>query len=460
MADLKAIPLFEGLGADELNWVQENTREITVGQGEYVFRQGEPLPGFYIVLEGELQVTRFMMGHERVLGTTPRGVIVGEIPLLDGTLISTADACAIAPTRLLMFDITAFRHIFAYAPTLGARIIATATERMANIANIGRQQEKITALGKLASGLAHELNNPAAAVRRAAVSLRNSLYDLQLQALALPSTGLTPIQISELMAMQQDVIRASAGVQLSALELNDRESAIAEWLESHGIENVWEMAPIFASAGVSVSELDTLIAAMQVSDPAPLLVWMCSAFGAASLVQELEHGTRRISDLVEKVKGYTYMDEAPVQDVDIHAALENTLTMLGQRLGDRRVVREFDRNLPRVAARGTELNLIWTNLIENAADATAVTGTIRLITRFENTFAMIEINDDGVGISPEIEQRIWEPFFTTKDPATHTGLGLDIVYRVVRGHSGTIEVRPEPGRTRFIIRLPIQAMDD
>jgi signal transduction histidine kinase len=460
MDDLYAIPLFDGLNADELTWIRENTREVVVEPGEYVFRQDEPIPGFYIVLEGEMQVTRFMLGHERVLGTTPRGVIAGEIPLLDGTLISTADARAIAPTRLLVFDIPAFRRIFAYAPTLGARIIAIATERMASLANMGRQQEKITALGKLASGLAHELNNPAAAARRAAASLRTSLYDLQLQALALPSIGLTPIQISELMAMQQDVIRASAGVQISALELSDRESAIADWLEAHAIERVWEMAPVFASAGVTADDLDTLIAAMQVSDPAPLLVWMCSAFGAASLVQELEQGTRRISELVEKVKGYTYMDEAPVQDVDIHAALENTLTVLSQRIGDRRVIREFDRTLPRVAARGTELNLIWTNLIENAAEATHETGTIRLITRFENTFAMIEINDDGVGIPPDNEQRIWEPFFTTKDPASHTGLGLDIVYRVVRGHSGTIEVRPEPGRTRFIIRLPIQAMED
>jgi signal transduction histidine kinase len=460
MDELYAIPLFEGLSAEEFNWIRENTREFTVEQGEYVFRQGEPMPGFFIVLEGEMLVTRFMMGHERVLGTTPRGVIAGEIPLLDGTLISTADARAIAPTRLLMFDIPSFRRIFAFAPTLGARIIATATERMANIANMGRQQEKITALGKLASGLAHELNNPAAAARRAVASLRSSLYDLQLQALALLAIGLTPAQISELIAAQRDAIRTSAGFHLSALELSDCESAIAEWLEARGIAHGWEMAFAFANAGMTASDLDALISKMLVSDPAPLLIWMCSMFGAAGLIQELEQGTRRISDLVEKVKGYTYMDEAPVQDVDIHAALENTLSVLGQRLGSRRIIREFDPNLPRVAARGTELNLIWTNLIENAAEATDNTGTIRLITRFENTFAMIEINDDGVGISPEIEQRIWEPFFTTKDPASHTGLGLDIVHRVVRGHSGTIEVRPEPGRTRFIIRLPIQMIDE
>jgi signal transduction histidine kinase len=453
MDDLHQIPLFDGITDDEYAWLLANSTEMMLERGAYLFREGDVVEHFYIVLEGEMQVTRRIMGQDTVMGTIPRGIIGGELPILDNTLIMPAASLAILPTRLMVFTVQAFREIFARVPAVGARILAVATERMANIAGRARTQEKMTALGNLASGLAHELNNPAAAARRAANGLRGALYDIQLQAIRLTHTGLSDTQLQQLLAVQQDAIRANRSEHLAPLEYSDRETAIADWLEAKGIDNVWEMAAVFVGAGVTVEDLDALIAGIGISDPAEMLTWMCTAFTAASLVQELEVSTRRISDLIEKVKGYTYMDEAPVQDIDIHAGLDNTLTVLRPRLQNRTIIREYDPTLPRVLARGVELNQVWTNLLENAIEATPEDGVIRVITRHENDYAMVEINDNGTGIPQQNLARIWEPFFTTKDPAQHTGLGLDMVYRVIRGHSGMIECRPEPGKTRFIIRL-------
>ncbi|MDZ4764881.1 MAG: ATP-binding protein [Chloroflexota bacterium] len=457
--ELQQLSIFSHIDVSELDWVRANSRVVTVDSGDVFFRQDEPISGFYIVLDGEMQVTRYQMGHEMVMGTTPRGVMGGEIPILDGTLISSVTSTALSPTRLMVFDVPSFRQIFAFAPTLGARIMATAAERMGNIASGRRQQEKMNALGKLASGLAHELNNPASAARRAAVSLRGVLYDLQSQAIQLPNTGLSDLQVRELLSIQQDAIRSGGSEPLSPLEHSDRENAIAEWLEANGVNNVWKMAASFVDVGVTADDLDALIGGLRLQDPTTMLTWLCTAFGVAGLVHELEQSTRRISDLVEKVKGYTYMDEAPIQEIDLHAGLENTLSMLHTRIGNRIVIKQFDKTIPRISARGSELNQVWTNLLDNAIEATADDGTIHFITRNENAFAMIEINDDGAGISDEVQQRMWEPFYTTKDAAQHTGLGLDIVFRIITQHDGTMEARPEPGKTRFILRLPIKGAE-
>ncbi len=242
---------------------------------------------------------------------------------------------------------------------------------------------------------------------------------------------------------------------MNPLEQSDREEEIGNWLDAQGMEDAWEMASTLVAAGVNLEDLQALVAQLPADGLDAMLSWLNSALYAAGLLSDIEQTTRRISELVAAVKGYTFMDQAPEQDVDIHLGLENTLMVMRHKLRDVDVVREYDEDLPKIMARGSELNQVWTNLIDNAVDAMQGKGTLWLITREENDFVMVEVADDGPGIPPDVQARMFEPFFTTKETGAGTGLGLDIVYRIVKGHDGTIEARSEPGHTRFIVRLPI-----
>lgn len=455
MSELDQIELFQGLPEKELQWLRDNSHQTLLEKGEFFFEENGPAERFYIVLDGELQVTRTIDGKEMVLGTTPRGIMGGELSLLYG-IPSNVSACAIMSSRLMVLDKQAFRESFSACPTFGARVLRTAIERTQGLATNIKQQEKMAALGKLAAGLAHEMNNPAAAARRAARTLAEALPDLQAETMKLSAIGLTDVQLQSLIAFQQDAIADAATVQpLTTLEQGDREDEMGDWLDAQGIANGWEMASNFVTAGVTLDELQALAGQLPADSLEVMLSWLNSALFAAGLLNEIEQGTRRISELVTAVKGYTYMDQAPVQEVDIHQGLENTVTVMKHKLRNVTLIREYDPHLPQIRARGSELNQVWTNLLDNAIDATNGEGTLWLITRHENSFVMVEVADDGPGIPPEAQARLFEPFYTTKEVGIGTGLGLDISYRIVRQHNGTIEVQSQPGHTRFIVRLPM-----
>jgi signal transduction histidine kinase len=411
-----------------------------------------------VVLEGELQVTRTFNGSRTVLGTTPRGIIGGELDLLNGTL-SHVNSCAILPSRLMVFEAEAFRQLFAACPPVGTRVLQTAAQRMAGIATTVKQQEKMAALGKLSAGLAHELNNPAAAARRATKMLHEALPSLQDHALKLPTVETDSQQLAQLAAYQQKVIRqAVTAPKLSPLEQGDREDEIGDWLEQRGITQAWEMAATFVTAGLTLADLTDLVKPISAECAGDVLAWLHNSLYVAGLLVEIEQSTERISELVAAVKAYTYMDQAPVQEVDIHKGLENTLTMLNHKLKNVTVRREFDPELPLIQARGGELNQVWTNLIDNAIDAMHGQGKLSVITRGENNYAMVEIADSGPGIPPELMPRLFEPFFTTKEVGLGTGMGLDICYRIIQQHHGAIDVQSQPGQTRFIVRLPVDGV--
>ncbi len=457
MQELYKLKLFEDTTDDEIEWLARNSQVVSLAQGDYFIRENDPARQFYVVIEGELQVTRLINGAERVMGTTPKGIIGGELALLNGTS-SPVTVRAIVPSRLLVFELRAFREMFAACPTVGARILRIAAERTTGLAGMLKQQEKMAALGKLSAGLAHELNNPAAAARRATKTLHDTLPLLQTQAVRLNTLGLDDHQLGYLTAFQQQAVaRASTAAPLSTLEQSDREEVMSDWLAEHGIENGWELAPTFVAAHISVDELAQLITPLAPHQVGDLLNWLHTGLTAASLLNEIEQSTQRISNLVGAVKAYTYMDQAALQEVDIHQGLENTLVVLKHKLKHINLVREYDPGLPRIMAHGSELNQVWTNLIDNAIDALAGNGTIRLITRCENNFAMVEVADNGPGIPDHVLPRIFEPFFTTKDVGVGTGLGLDITYRIITQHNGTLEVQSQPGLTRFIVRLPVGA---
>lgn len=456
-ATLTDLELFADVTDDEMNWLLSHSYEVQLEYGEYFLKENEVSNRFYVVLEGELQVTRTINGTPTVMGTTPRGIIGGELGLLSGQA-AAATSRAILPSRLLVFNEPEFRALFGACPVVGTRILQIAAERLASLATRVTQNEKLAALGKFAAGLAHELNNPAAAARRATQTLFDLLPDLQAQTMRLNTLGLTETQMSNLNAVQRDAIANACNAPvLSPLENSRREDEIGDWLDEIGVEKGWELAPTFVTAGVTLDDLQELLEQYPADSRDEMARWFSCALEAADLLEEINESSRRISDLVAAIKEYTYMDQAPTQEVDLHKGLENTLKVLNHKLKNIDVVREYDPDLPRIVGRGSELNQVWTNLIDNAADAINGQGTIRLITRAENTFVMIEITDSGPGIPADVLSHIFEPFFTTKGVGVGTGMGLDISYRIIKQHSGSIEVQSQPGQTRFIVRLPVNS---
>lgn len=457
MDERYTIQLFADMPADEVQWIRDNGREVHLEPGTFFVREHATAEEFYIVLTGELQIIRTMNGREQVVGTTPRGIIGGEISLLTNTP-SQVTARALVPSDLLVLDRRAFREMFAYAPTIGTQVLQIGVNRMQGYVTTLVQQEKMAALGKMSAGLAHELNNPAAAANRAAASLRETLLLLQSQAIRLNRLSLSADQIEQLITFQQQTIsQADQAEPLSPLEQSDREDELGDWFEDQGVEGGWDLAPCFVGAAMGKNDLADLRSLLTEESFPLVLAWLHRTLDTTNLLNEIEQSTRRIAELVGAIKSYAYKDQSVVKEVDVHKSLESALLVLGHKLkrGNLHVSREYDPNLPHIQARAGELNQVWTNMIDNAIDALDGNGTIRLITRCEHDFVMVEVADDGPGIPPEVQSRLFEPFFTTKEEGKGTGLGLDISYRIIQEHNGSIEVQSQPGQTRFIIRLPV-----
>jgi len=448
------LAIFRDITDDELHWLIDHSQERSLAVGDYFGKPNDVAREFYVVLEGELQIIRSLNGQDVVMGTTPRGVIGGELWLLTGAQ-ETVSVRAIAPSRLMVFDHPHFLQIFSHVPSFATLILRTAAERMKGIARLMNQQDKLAALGKLSAGLAHELNNPASAAQRAASVLQKTLFSFTKRTMRLCECELESEHLDTLVQFhQQAALKACQAEPLSTLEQADREDELWEWLEDRAVENPSEMAATFVTAQLTVDELEELLQAMPHRAVSNVLNWLHEGLTAVSLLDEIEQSSHRISELVAAVKSYTYMDQGGSQPVDIHRDLENTLLMLKHKLKEIEVIRQFDPTLRKVQARGGELNQVWTNLLVNAIDALGGKGKIEVITRCENNFVMVEIADNGPGIPPNVLPHIFEPFFTTKGVGAGSGMGLDISYRIVEQHNGTIEVQSQPGRTRFIVRLP------
>ncbi len=320
-----------------------------------------------------------------------------------------------------------------------------------------RQSEKLATLGKLSAGMAHELNNPAAAVLRGAGQLQSSFADLQQALTLLIRANLSPAHLDLLAGIDATTrSRVRAPLYFDALRRADLESDLEDWLGSRGVEDAWEFAPALVSLGLGTKELDALIGSIEASQVPGLLRWITSSYSIYALAEEISEGAGRVSEIVRALKSYSYLDQAPVQEVDLHEGLDTTLVILRSKLRQGIAVhREYAERLPRIEAYGSELNQVWTNLIDNAIDAMNGSGDLRLTTRHDNHWATVEIQDSGPGIPETIQANIFDPFFTTKEPGKGTGLGLSISHSiVVQKHRGQITVSSSPGATRFIVRLP------
>ncbi len=458
---LKQVPLFDHLRPDQLQWLLDHGEEVNVEQGKYIFRQGDDADYFYVVLTGEMQIVQDTNGVERVLNTHRDGGFSGEVPLLSGTPY-VASARALQPTRLMRFDSQAFRDMFGVCPVIVSKLFGALQWRIQTTEALARQHEKMSALGVLSAGLAHELNNPAAAARRAASQLNHSFNDLEPLLLKL-SQRLDPAQLEQLMAIRAEAAqRLRNPDDLNSLTRGDREDELGSWLDDQGVEESWTMAPTLVTAGVDLNKLEALLDQMGSGTLSLALAWLNLSLSTTELLGEIEQGTKRIAELVKAVKSYSYMDQAPLQMIDLHEGLDDTLTMMTHKLRENKitVVKEYDRSILPLMAYGSELNQVWTNIIDNGIDAMHSAngkGTLTIRTWADDEDEWVELADDGPGIPPEIQTRIFEPFFTTKEVGKGTGLGLDIAHRViVTRHHGEVKLISQPGATRFQIRLPRQ----
>ena len=456
-ASLSPIPLFASLSEEPLQWVIAHSSEVFLSDGELLFAEGHPAEYFFVLLEGGLQVTKQISGRAVELARHQPGAFTGEVPLLTGTPY-IASVHAVGASRVLRITAADFEQMLSICSSIVRGLFAAMATRIQTTETLVQQSEKLSGLGKLSAGLAHELNNPAAASRRAAGQLRETLHTLLATGQSLYQQ-LTPDQWAVLAAVQHTAGTQQAHYErLDTLTQSEREDTLAVWLEDQGLADPWEIVATFVEVGLEVSHFEPLAELITPDLLKLALTWLASTLTTNELLTQVEQSTTRISDLVTAIKEYSYMDRAHLQEVDIHDGLENTLIILGHKLkGQIEVMRAYDRRLPRLNVYGSELNQVWTNLLDNAIDALKGQGQITIRTWQDGAFVCVEIADNGPGIPAEIQGRIFEPFFTTKGIGKGTGLGLDIAYRIiVTNHQGAIHLTSRPGETRFRVSLPLR----
>jgi signal transduction histidine kinase len=452
--DLRKIEVFSGLPQEHLTWLAEKFEEIRLEPGEVFVREGEPADSLFVILEGEICLQRSGSPDAPVF-RAHAGQVTGLLPYSRLTRYGGTGR-AVLPTRGARLHKSLFPEMVQRMPELGRRLVGIMADRIRETTRVETQRDKLMALGKLSAGLAHELNNPAAAAQRATASLRETLETVRDASIRLARHALSLEQREVIIRFEREAGQYTAATPVDPLAQSDREERIAAWLQGCQVPDAWKIAPVLADVGVEIPKLESLAA--QVGDKvlSDALIRIASLLTVSRLIGEIENSTRRISELVRAVKEYSYMDQAAMAEVDVHQGLESTLTILGHRLKSGiQVVREYDKNLPRICAFGGELNQIWTNLMDNAIEAMEGKGELRLRTARELDRVLVEIRDNGRGIAPDVLPHIFEPFFTTKGVGEGTGLGLDTVCRIVRNHHGEIHASSQPGDTRFQVYLPI-----
>jgi signal transduction histidine kinase len=455
-AELRRLRAFDGLENEVFDWLIERGLETQLNANEVYLREGDLADRMDIILEGELHAR--IEGPERdgQIYIIPKDTIGGKLPF-SRMVRYGATVRAVVPSRVFSVETKHFPEMMQRFPSLMQRLVEALSDRVREITRVDERHDKLMALGKLSAGLAHELNNPAAAARRAAQHLGESLQTLNKLCLTLSHQSLTKEQIVFLTKFQHDAAAClTAAPALDPVAESECEEEINQWLADHGVTDGWKLAPTFVRAGLDREELAELAECLEGEALNDALGWLEAAWSSQELVKEIEHSMTRISDLVTAIKEYTYMDRTSLQEVDVHQGLENTLIILGHKLKHGvQVTREYDSNLPRIMAYGGALNQIWTNLIVNAIEAMNGHGNLWIRTSAKANHILVEINDDGPGIPTDIQGRIFEPFFTTKAQGEGTGLGLDTVYRIIRKHHGKINVTSKPGNTCFQVRLPL-----
>src|SRR5499427_5811514 len=451
--ELLRVPAFADLPEDQIAWFLSQSQEVNLKAGDVYARQGDPPEAMFVLLEGEFQ-WRGEFGGETIVIAGNVGDVTGALPFSRMKQF-TVTGRAVSDGRILRFPSSLFPELIQKMPELAKRLVGVMADRIREVTRLEQQRDRLAGLGKLSAGLAHELNNPASAAKRAASQLRSTLHRVKEASHELGRRELTSTQKSEIERLEASFTKRDEPPP-DTLTMSDLEDQIDSLLRSHGQHDLWQLAAELAQRGIQPSALESLFENLDAGSARAALVRIAASLEIASLLNEIESSTSRISDLVRAIKEYTYMDQSSVQNVDVVKGLETTLTILNHKLKRGVAVQRDYQPVPLlVDSFGSELNQVWTNLIDNAIDAMNGKGELRVRTYRDDGCVVVEIGDNGPGISPEIRAHIFEPFFTTKGVGEGTGLGLDTVQRIVRKHRGNIQVNSKPGDTRFQVWLPL-----
>lgn len=489
---LRRVPVLAKLPELKLQWMINQGREIKLQPGGLLRAEGTLADCMFVLLEGSLQMTQRVGNQDMLLKRHDDPTLIGEVPLLMGVPEFWASGRAITPCYILELSAETFWQFMGLCPTLATTVLRTMVERVQEAQVLAQHRERLISLGTLAAGLAHELNNPASAARRAARELREVFPILQTQTLKLTHQSLAEDQREFLTTLQQDAIaRTQEAPLLDPLTRSDREDQVIKWMDSHSIKNGWQLASTFVNAGIDNDWLDQIPARLAKRCLYEILLWLDATLAVVGLLNTLERSTGRVHQLVEAVQDYSSLDLADLQPVDIHEGLESTLMILEHKLRGVTVIRDYADDLPTVQSHEHELEQVWMNIIDNAISAVMdrfdsrsssvraevalhtsplmiPTGwqgtanhsfqverpTILIQTRCEADWVLVEVSDNGTGIPAEVQPHIFEPFFTTKGVGKGTGLGLNTSYKIIEQHGGGIRVTSRPGNTCFQVRLP------
>jgi len=458
LQDLRKSPLFQGLSDEELQKLMDMAEPVALRAGDVLIKQGEPGDSAYVVISGEFEVQK-QAGQSLIkIDVRNPGDVVGEMALISRTPRS-ASVIAKTDGETLRIPQEAFEKLLLSSTNAAMAVLHWVMARLNQNESLLHQQEKMAALGTMSAGLAHELNNPAAAAQRSASQLKET----QARWLSL-THQIERVAFQEKKTdwlndfMQEASRRFESPVKLEALEKIDLVGQLQAWLEASGIESAWELAPALVNFGWDSGSFEKLRSNLSPSLFSLAIQWLGTGCLMMGLLSEVLQTTERISQIVHAVKSYTYLDQAPLLEVDVHDGLENTLVIMQHKLKKGVTVRrEYSANLPRIEAYASELNQVWTNIIDNAIDAMNGKGEIKIRTYEEDHRVVVEITDNGPGIPEEIQSRIFEPFFTTKAPGHGTGLGLHISHDIIANrHRGQLLVESKPGETKFRVILPRQ----